>query len=255
MTRAVLPNVRKLFIPDPGYVILDGDLKGADALVVAKECSDQALMDSAEGKFDLHSDNARNVLKLEGIDYDRIDTGVRKAFRQQFKSAVHGTNYVASARTLAANLGWPLRRAENFQSYWFEHHPGVRQWHRRVEASLYQSRSVHNAFGYRIIYFDRVDGLLPEACAWIPQSTVAETCFRGALALEERCPWVEILLNVHDSIVFQIRKEYAHESRLKEIHSALHVPVPYKPEPLTIPWKLSMSGKSWGETEEIKFTP
>jgi DNA polymerase I len=248
VSKVVLPNIRKLFIPDPGYIILDADLKGADALVVAKECNDSALMEAAKGTFDLHSENATVILAMEGIDYAKSPK--RAEFRQQFKSAIHGTNYVASARTLALTFGWPIRRAENFQSYWFRNHPGVRDWHKRTEGELFRSRTASNKFGYRIIYFDRIDGLLPEALAWIPQSTVAESCFRGALQLEECCPYVEILIQVHDSLVFQIPKSYYHEDRLREIHSALHVPVPY-PDPLVIPWKLSASEKSWGDCQEI----
>jgi DNA polymerase-1 len=246
----VLPNIRKLFVPDPGYIILDADLKGADALVVAKECNDQSLMDAAKGTFDLHTDNA---VEMIGLDiWQTYDTQKRHKLRQQFKSAVHGTNYIASARTLALTFGWQTSFAERFQSYWFKHHPGVRDWHRRTESELFRSRTASNRFGYRIIYFDRIDGLLPEALAWIPQSTVAETCFRGALQLEERCPWVEILIQVHDSLVFQIPKTYYHEDRLREIYSALHVPVPYDP-PLIIPWKLSASDKSWGDCREINL--
>ena len=64
-----------------------------------------------------------------------------------------------------------------------------------------------------------------EALAWVPQLTVAEVSFRGGLALEARYPWIEMLLQVHDSIVFQVPQE--HDHRLEEIATALICEVPY----------------------------
>lgn len=247
----VLPNIRRLFVPDPGFVMIDADLSGADALVVAKESNDPALIEAIRTGYDLHSENAADMLGSQFTSLGK-ESHERHVIRQQFKSAVHGTNYGAAARTLATTFGWTTSFAEAFQSRWFKRHPGVRDWHKRTEGNLFSKRSVSNAFGYRIIYFDRIDSLFSQALAWVPQSTVAEVCFRGALRLEEVCPWVEMLIQVHDSLVFQIPKAYFHESRLREIHSALHVPVPY-PDPLVIPWKLSASQSSWGECREIEI--
>ena len=106
------------------------------------------------------------------------------------------------------------------------------------------SRSAKNKFGYRIIYFDRIDGLLPQALAWVPQSTVALASFRGMKNLKEKIPHVEILLQVHDSVLFQIPKTDLPSDT--DILSALEAPIPYSP-PLVIPWKLAKSEKSWGD--------
>ena len=40
MEKIKLPNVRKMFVPDLGYVVFDCDLAGADAQVVAWEAGD-----------------------------------------------------------------------------------------------------------------------------------------------------------------------------------------------------------------------
>lgn len=253
----VLPNIRRLFVPDPGFVMLDADLSGADAQVVAWEADDIDLKTAFRSGVKIHDKNASDLFgerytKAEG---DRSNKSTPKgAFYDQLKRAVHATNYGAASRTLHLNpdIGWSQSEADSFQSRWFSLHPGIKRWHSRVQGELFSRRTASNRFGYRIIYFDRIDALLPQALAWGPQSTVAEVCFRGALALEEKCPWVEILIQVHDSLVFQIPKEYFHTPRLREIHSALHVPVPY-PDPLVIPWKLSASTSSWGECKEIEI--
>lgn len=242
-----LPNVRKLFIPDKGMVIFDADLAGADAQVVAAEADDKPLLKAFKEGLDVHSNNAE---ALFGTAFTSLQGVARKAKRQQCKQGVHGTNYGASARTLAQILGWSIRDTESFQRRWFALHPGIRTWHERTEHQLQRDRTASNAFGYRIIYFDRIDALLPQALAWVPQSTVALVCFKGALRLKRELPWVDILLQVHDSLVFQVPTHRA--DSLDLLARTLEVPIPY-PNPLTIAWGLSRSEKSWGDCKKVEW--
>lgn len=240
-----LPNIRKIFVPDPGYIIFDADLAGADALVVAAEAEDKVLLNAALTGYDIHSENATFML---GQAFTSLQGAERKAVRQKFKSGVHGTHYGGKPPTLSVTLGYSRDFWSRFQTYWFGLHPGVKTWHMRVERCLATNRTIQNAFGYRIIFYDRIDSVFPEALAWGPQSTVAETCFRGALQLKDRCPWIELLLQVHDSIVFQVP---SHRSDcIPQIRAALPVPVPYR-DPLHIPWGLSSSPVSWGDCQKV----
>lgn len=245
LTEFKLPNVRKIFIPDRGYTIFDADLSGADAQVVAAEGNDQWLINAIVSGYDLHSENATEIL---GEAFTKLTGPARRAVRQAFKSGVHGTHYGASPKTLVSNLGFDVPMWTRFQSNWFRKHPGVKDWQNRVSRNLSTNRTISNAFGYRIIFFDRIDSIYPEALAWAPQSTVAEVCFRGALQLKDRCPWVEILLQVHDSLVFQV--PFHRSDCIPAIRSALPVPVPY-PDPLLIPWGLKSSTVSWGDCKEV----
>lgn len=233
-----LPNIRKLFIPDPGFMIADADLAGADAQVVAWEANDEELKDAFRKGLKVHAENAKVMFGAKaGSD------GLAEPYYKQCKGGVHATNYGGSPYALARNFGWSVAESTAFQRRWFDLHPGIKRWHESVEASLNSSRSVSNKFGYRIYYFDRVEKLLPEALAWVPQSTVANVCTQGAMQLRAAVPWVQILLQVHDSLVFQYPIRY-HERR-EEIKKALQVVVPYD-DPLTIPWSLKVSKKSWG---------
>lgn len=242
-----LPNVRKMFIPDPGYTMFEADLKGADAQVVAKEAGDLQLLADFKNKADIYSIEAAYAWDNK---WNSFSTTQKKEQRQHFKICVHGTDYGASAKTLSANTTVPLSVVERFQTHWFTLHPGVKTWQKRTEANLYLNRQARNPFGYRIIYFDRLEGLLPQALAWIPQSTVAETCFRGILQLEEKCPWIEVLLQVHDSVVFQV--EWRHAQRIEEMQNALLVEIPYPgQDPLVIPWDMKRSEKSWGDCAKV----
>src|SRR5215213_5100571 len=60
-----LPNIRKLFIPDPGYTIFDCDLSGADAQVVAWEAEDEDLKAAFKKGLKIHAKNAEDIFKEE----------------------------------------------------------------------------------------------------------------------------------------------------------------------------------------------
>ncbi len=243
-----LPNVRKLFLPDKGKILCDVDLSGADAQVVAWEANDQDLKTAFRSGIDVHNKNGRDVF---GPSYDPKRLSPRKGTaRDELKAAVHGTNYAAGIRTLSKDLGWGSQQVNDFQRNWFRLHPGIKEWHARVERNLQTTRRVSNKFGYRIIYFDRPDNLLPKGLAWIPQSTIAGVCARAAVKLSREIPWADILLQVHDSLVFQI--PICRSGDLGAIRRAISVEIPYE-DPLTIPWGLALSEKSWGDIQKRKW--
>lgn len=241
-----LPNVRKIFVPDPGYIIFDADLSGADAQVVAWEAEDEDLKQAFRSGLKIHEKNAEDML---GREYTHADPATRTKLYKEMKGFVHATNYGASSRTVAITFGWTVKTAEERQRRWFSAHPGIRRWHQQIEALLNSpSKTIRNPFGYHRVFFDRPRQAFAEAVNWIPQSTVALVSFAGALQLEEKMPQVEMLLQVHDSLVFQIPKHSAYKHQ--EILSGLTVPVPYD-DPLTIPWGLTKSAVSWGDCEPV----
>lgn len=254
MTQTIvqLPNVRKIFIPDPGYVMFDADLTGADAQVVAWEADDDDLKAAFRAGIDIHDKNAEDMwgasyIKLPGSKKE----GPKSVKRKECKHAVHACNYGVSPRTQAIQRGWTVHEADQFDKRWFSLHPGIKEnFHGHVRSCLATNRTIHNRFGFHRIFFDRIDACFTEALAWIPQSTVALVSFEGALQLELACPYVEMLLQVHDSLVFQTPKAKAADYRA--LLSGLTVPVPYD-DPLIIPWSLSSSEKSWGDCKEIKL--
>ena len=223
-----MPNLRRIFVPDPGYLLCDADLAGADAQVVAAEANDEQLLQLFRTEPHLFHDRNASLLGCP---------------RPMAKRWVHGTDYGGSARTMAISCGITVAESERYQRRWFGEHPGIREWHRRIDSQLQTQRFVTNRFGYRRHFFDRIESLLPEALAWIPQSTVA-IITNHALVYLDHNPNTTPLLQVHDSTVFQIPIRL--RALLPEILLAMNTPVPYDP-PLIIPWDLKTSEKSWGE--------
>jgi DNA polymerase-1 len=244
-TGGFLPNIRKLFIPDPGYVIIDADLEKADAQVVAWEADDKELMQMFRENVDIHLENAKVIYQRDNIKKDSHE-------RQMAKIFVHGTNYGGQARTMAAHCGITVHEAERAQRNWFAAHPNIRQWHLDISTQLQTTRTVSNKFGYKRFYFDRVDDkLVKHALAWIPQSTVACVINRGLVNIHNHIPAAQLLLQVHDSLVLQI-PETQLQTLLPQIHQNMLIPVPY-PEPLTIQVGLKLGKRNWGELESIKL--
>jgi hypothetical protein len=255
-----LPNIRTLFLPDPGYIICDTDLDRADLQVVVWEAEDDDLKRQLALGVDLH---ILNGILLEGKEPPPEDELIEthpnypehkaryKQARVFAKAFVHGTNYGGKERTMARAAGCTTAEAAKLQARWFAVHPGIKAWHRRVEDSLARTRTVRNAFGFRRYFFDRIESVFPQALAWIPQSTVANVTNQGIINVHRNLPAVEILLQVHDSLVWQIRKAFFFRD-LPKVKECLEIQVPY-PDPLVIPVGLKASEKSWGECEEYSW--
>lgn len=256
--KIILPNVRKLFVADPGYVMFEADLKGADAQVVAWEADDNDLKSAFRNGVDIHSHNAE---AMWGTEFTKLKGHERDHKRQECKHTVHGIHYGCTPRTTAIQRGWLVSEAERFHRRWLSLHPGVDRYHNRVRDSLARNRTIYNAFGFRRVFFDRIDNCFTEALAWIPQSTVALNTYYGALQLEAKY-WPEqqsptwrydssnhegIILQTHDSVNYQFLERKA--PPVSELKLALNVTIPY-PDPLIIPWDLKRSTKSWGEMEK-----
>lgn len=104
---------------------------------------------------------------------------------------------------------------------------------------------MQNAFGFRRLYFDRIGNCFTQALAWIPQSTVAIVINKGLVNLDTHmADELHLLLQVHDSLGFQVPSYKRHEV-LEKARPHLLITVPY-PDPLIIPIGFATSDVSWG---------
>lgn len=238
------PNLRKMFIPDPGHTLFDVDLAGADAQIVAWEANDEDLKAKFRSGQKIHALNAKDMYGA-----DAGPDGKRAPYYKNAKMGCHLTNYGGGPSTLAAACGMTIHEAELFQRRWFGLHPGIKIWHNEVMNALQTTRTVANKFGFKRRYFGRIDRLLPEALAWIPQSSVALIINNALCRIAEnptlQSLGVELLLQVHDSLVGQFPKENRYLI-LPLLRECLSVTVPYD-DPLVIGTSLDLSDKSWGD--------
>lgn len=246
-------NLRTCIVPDSGWTYFDCDLERADLQVVVWEADDEKLKQALRDGVDIHLLNAIDLYDIAGIPYDECfeshpdypehleRVGAARALGKRF---VHLTDYGGKARKAAIACGITVHEAEMAQQRWFSLHPGIRAWQRETAARLNALRAVTNRFGYRRTYFDRLDALLPEALAWVPQSTVALVISQIHMNFD-KIDGVEVQLQCYDSLAGQYRT--ADEARiLPAMQAASRVIVPYR-DPLIIPLGLKTSTASWGE--------
>jgi DNA polymerase len=238
-----MPNMRRLFLPDPGKTWADFDLPQADARVVAWDADDTELMAIfADPKADLHTENAKAIFGYcPHKDHPN---------RQLAKKGVHAVNYLVGASELSRHLGITTHEAQKFIDLWLGAHPKIKAWHDRIRHEVQTRRYVENIYGYRRYVFERIDDkLIKEIVAWIPQSTTAITINLGIDAVcndkDLTRRGTDFLLQVHDSADFQY-PTFAEGYLLPRILKRLTVEVPY-PRPLIMPPGVKKSTKSWGD--------
>ncbi len=234
-----VPNFRKAIVPPTGCTYFDCDLARADLQVVGAEAEDEDLLAKFRENVDIHYENAIDVFGVSK------PTDVQ---REKGKTFVHLTNYGGAARTCAIKVGCTVHEADMAQRRWFAAHPGIKKWHNRTSDQLAHGRTIINAFGYRMVFFDRIEGLLPQALAWLPQSTIAILASLIHMAIEDACAEVGITIQCYDSIAGWYPTE--HESIiLPIINEARKIYVPYE-QPLLIAMGLKTSTESWGAVEK-----
>lgn len=229
-----IPNLRRLFIPDPGFTFFDMDLDRADLQVVVWEAEDEEMKKMLREGADIHTENAKLLFGPNATKHQRELT----------KTFIHGTNYGGTARTMAVHCGITVSESDRHQKRWFSAHPGIKKWQLRVEAQLRGKRCIENRFGYKWFVFDRVDGLLGEALAWIPQSTVAITINKIWRRVYTEAPEIQVLLQTHDALGGQFPTHQATQCNEK-LKTLSRIPIPYQ-DPLVIPVTLRTSTESWG---------
>ena len=240
----VLPNIRKLFLPDAGMELFDMDLSSADLRIVVWESDEPELKRMLAEGLDPYTEVAREF-------YNDRTISKHDSRRQLFKSFCHGTNYLGTPRGLAKRLGLSVAQAERTQHWYFERFPRIKRWQDDLKARVNSDRFVRNQFGYRRYFFDRIEGTIyNRAAAWIPQSTVGLLINHIWDRIDRELPGCEILLQVHDSLVGQYPapRSAFYRRRLLELS---HLEIPYS-DPLTIPTGIKVSTKSWGDVADVK---
>lgn len=244
-----LPNIRALFIPDEGYEYFDIDLDSADLRVVTWD-SDCAGMKKyfAEGKKP-YVEIAKEYFQDPTIDKHH------DAYKA-FKVICHGSNYDGGPGEIASRMpksakveGLTADRIGKIQEWYFGQFPEIREWQKRIESSIRQFRYVENVFGYRIWFFDRLEGtIFKQGIAAVPQSTVGCLINRGFKNIFDNEPDIQVLLQVHDSLAGQYpiaMRDYA----VKKVLDHCAIPLPYASGELTIPVGIKTSRVSWGDCE------
>jgi DNA polymerase I-like protein with 3'-5' exonuclease and polymerase domains len=224
-------RLRRVFIADPGRKFANVDLEQADARNVGLICAhlfgDTRYLDACESG-DLHT----TVCKMAWAELpwpgdprgdrhlaDRI--AYRDlSYRDLAKKLGHGTNYLGTPATMAKHTKVDAPTIAGFQMKYFGAFPAIQKWHLWVRQQLLQSGQLTTPYGRRRHFFGRRDddNVVREAVAYAPQSMTAEQVNLAMLHVFRQYPWIELLIQVHDSLLCQFpeAREAAALAALKE---------------------------------------
>lgn len=227
-------TLREVFIADPGMKLGNIDLEQADSRNLGALCWNTFLPERGEdfaGSYlracesgDLHttvSKMARPYLPWIGDkvqDRALADTKYHRndSYRDLDKKLGHGTNYVGTPPTMAKHAHVPVSEVREFQHNYFTAFPCIPAFHDWTAEQLIESAILYNLLGRRRHFWGREKdkSTLREAVAYQGQSSTADEVNIGMLRVwRERRDnsWCQLLIQVHDSILFQFPEELESE--------------------------------------------
>lgn len=223
-------ELRRCFEADPGMKLANLDLEQADARNVGAICWNLfldshgpewagAYLDACESG-DLHTRVCQ--MAWRNLPWPEDPAGWRAiadqvayrdmTYRDLAKRLGHGTNYLGTPPTMAKHTKVNRQLIEDFQNRYFRGFPCIKAWHHSVQQSLKNDGHITTLLGRRRHFFGRDSdaSTLREAVAYEPQSLTADEIDTGILRLW-RNPNIQLLIQVHDSILFQYPEELEDE--------------------------------------------
>lgn len=223
-------DLRDVFIADPGMKFCNLDLEQADARNVGAVCWNLfverygerfagAYLDACE-RGDLHTFVCK--MAWTNLDWPEDESEWRgvadqiayrsDSYRDLAKKLGHGTNFYGQPPTMAKHSKVPKGMIQEFQQNYFRTFPCISEWHNNVRQQLKDWGYITTLLGRKRHFHGRYndDSTLREAIAYEPQSLTADEIDLGIIRLwrENR---VQLLLQVHDSILFQYPEEMEEE--------------------------------------------
>lgn len=224
------PNLRYVFVADPGRKLCVIDLEQVEARDVGYICGvlfdDWAYLDACEGG-DLHTTNTIKTWPTElpwtgDPTKDKAlasDTIFYREFsyRDMAKRGGHLTNYSGTAWTAARVLKVPIEIMTAFQKNYCRGsdglglgaaYPALPRYWQWCAQQLQTTHEITTPFGRRRHFFGRPgdDATVREAIAFTPQSTTADRMNLGLWRVWHKMPQIQLLAQGFDSITFQFRE-------------------------------------------------
>lgn len=256
-------ELRYIYQADPGYKLAYIDLEQAESRAVGAIIwnlfQDSTYLDFCESG-DLHTSVCRMTWPLMPWTGDlKLDKALAKQkfyrdfdYRDAAKRLGHGTNYFGQPAHMSKEVRIPFDLVAEFQRTYFKAFPGIPEWHNWVRSKLLKDGWITTFMGrHRQFMGRRWDAeTLRAAIAYEPQSAVADYLNKGLLSVW-RSGKVELLLQVHDAIVFQY-PEHLEDTVIPDVQRLLEIEIPLlHGRSLVIPTE-AFTGWNWGYTKNAK---
>ena len=237
-------EIRKMFVPRDGYVLVDADYSQIELRVLAHIAGDETMGEAFRTGMDIHTVTAAQVFAVEREN-------VTPLMRRHAKAVNFGIVYGISEFSLAEDIGVSRWEAKDYIDSYLANYPGVRDYMKNVVIDAREKGYTQTMYG-RKRYIPELtssnynirSGAERIALNTPIQGTAADliklAMIRVDQALRREFPDAKLILQVHDELIVECPDAIADQvaalvSREMEQVAALSVPLTAEAK-----W-----GKSW----------
>jgi DNA polymerase-1 len=237
-------EIRKMFVPAPGNVLVDADYSQIELRVLAHIAGDAVMQEAFKSGQDIHTVTASQVF---GVSPEAV-TSLQ---RRHAKAVNFGIVYGISEFSLAEDIGVSRWEAKDYIDSYLANYHGVRDYMKNVVTDAREKGYTETLYGRRrwipelkSSNFNIRSGAERIALNTPIQGTAADliklAMIRVDAALRQEFPEAKLILQVHDELIVECPEQSAQQvaalvSREMNRVAALDVP-------LTAEAKF---GKSW----------
>lgn len=257
-------DIREMYTPDPGWVIVSIDRSQAEARVVDLLAEDYEGLEEY-GKIDKHSKIASIIwtqYTWEEIKKRYKDGEAEGAYMRQIgKKGKHATNYDMGDFRLSNLANIPITFAHQVLVKIHAACPQIKGvFHFNVDLEVRKHRRLDNPLGRPRMWYKKLDGHgIKVAYSWYPQSTISDSTKRAMLKIvnevdRTRCAFVA---ENHDSIDALVKLGYVRTYvNIARRHLTEGIDFRrgtfYRDYNLVIPVDVHIGRKNWGEMREMR---
>ena len=241
-------EIRKMFIPKPGCVLVDADYSQIELRVLSHVARDTVMQEAFRSGADIHSITAAQVF---GVKPEKV-TPLQ---RRHAKAVNFGIVYGISEFSLAEDIGVSRYEAKTYIEAYLSNYRGVREYMKNVVSEAREKGYTETLFGRRRYLpelkssnFNVRQGAERIALNTPIQGTAADliklAMIRVDKALKKQYPEANLLLQVHDELIVECPEEMAQgvaKVVQEQMEQVAHLNVPLVAE---AKW-----GKSWYEAK------
>ena len=241
-------EIRKMFIPKPGCVLVDADYSQIELRVLAHIAEDENMCAAFRDGLDIHTVTASQVFAVPAEE-------VTSLMRRHAKAVNFGIVYGISEFSLSEDIGVTRWEAKDYIDSYLANYRGVKAYMKKVVEDARERGYTETMYGRRRYIpelkssnFNVRSGAERMTLNTPIQGTAADliklAMIRVDAALRQNFPDAKLLLQVHDELIVECPEEMAADvaklvSAEMENVAKLHVP-------LTAEAKI---GKSWFEAK------
>jgi DNA polymerase I len=209
-------RIRKAFIAPFGHKIVAADYSQIELRIMAHLSGDERLLRAFSEGIDVHRATAAEV-------FGTVPESVTKEQRRSAKAINFGLIYGMSAFGLARQLNIPRGEAQAYIDLYFARYPGVKKYMDETRQRAHEQGYVETVYGRRL-YLPDINSRNTQRRQYAErtainapmQGTAADIIKRAMIEvdhwLQEPTRPAEMIMQVHDELVFEIAENYLEEA-------------------------------------------